>query len=749
MATITRILNFIQSMLIKASIVAVVRNAIFVILLVIAILFSIFLYTVIGTELKNMSIHAYSEVLHKQFEFIEYWLERRVEYIDKLSYNKKYFDQIKGNVVPVEVKRALDAIISEQGVYGLIAICNADGKVLYSTNSKVTIKTEIINKTILSDDILVHSSVAVKQEKHSIIPYLPVSAPIKNTAYYIICYIDLRSLLDSIQMVDLGKGGVSLIDDKGRTYLCSNSYNQNVNHKPDDEMNDKRHAMDLPVSVKKCLRTHRHGMAEYVNNYGIKVIGLWKWLSYFKTMILFEVPYSVVMKTVYRSLIFLAIMIGVIVAGSFGLAFMIAKNIKASLSRFIEVFSKAALGRIDQRYPVVFSINGNTIFQYDSAHNDYIRYEQSTDKPCFFWIGSIARHFNRQPLCKWILEKRYKSCTQCPVYKDNFSNEMDLIGVWFNNLMDKLSLVIKKSNELCFEILTAADEINTSTIDFSSNANDLASSAEEIMATVEQLDSSFTMIIDKVEMQNKNIKATNEKMDDLKKAIKSINNEIVTIQNATEEFIRFAKEGNEKLHGMMDSMNKVSRSSSDVMSIINIIDEISEQINLLSLNASIEAARAGEAGKGFAVVAQEISKLADQTAKRVKDIDSVIKENNSEISRSIQAIDEASSIIKKFVDGFNTISSLMNDMNGIMQNSVDRVRAQVQENAQRIFEMAQDIAIAIEEQKKASDEIVKSISIVNESSQIIAARSEELSASSQNMNSEINVLKQELSFFEF
>ena len=78
------------------------------------------------------------------------------------------------------------------------------------------------------------------------------------------------------------------------------------------------------------------------------------------------------------------------------------------------------------------------------------------------------------------------------------------------------------------------------------------------------------------------------------------------------------------------SITNITESSQQVTDIISIIDDISDKINLLSLNAAIEAARAGEAGRGFAVVADEISKLADQTAASINDIDSLIRKNNNE-----------------------------------------------------------------------------------------------------------------------
>jgi methyl-accepting chemotaxis protein len=85
----------------------------------------------------------------------------------------------------------------------------------------------------------------------------------------------------------------------------------------------------------------------------------------------------------------------------------------------------------------------------------------------------------------------------------------------------------------------------------------------------------------------------------------------------------------------------LSEKSKKIGQITKLIDEIADQTNLLAVNASIEAARAGEHGRGFTVVADEIGKLADSTAQSTKEIDSLIKLIQSDVSNAILSMEQS------------------------------------------------------------------------------------------------------------
>lgn len=128
-------------------------------------------------------------------------------------------------------------------------------------------------------------------------------------------------------------------------------------------------------------------------------------------------------------------------------------------------------------------------------------------------------------------------------------------------------------------------------------------------------------------------------------------NEIVSLADSSTNLTLLAKEsaenGNEQIHKQLLNMSNIYRSvdeiSNDVLvlseilgqmqQIVDIVTGISDQTNLLSLNAAIEAARAGESGRGFSVVAEEVRKLAEQTKNSVTNVSSLILNTNSQVDK--------------------------------------------------------------------------------------------------------------------
>lgn len=135
---------------------------------------------------------------------------------------------------------------------------------------------------------------------------------------------------------------------------------------------------------------------------------------------------------------------------------------------------------------------------------------------------------------------------------------------------------------------------------------------------------------------------------------------------------------NEKMTAVNGGMEELEASSNKIGEVLNIIQEISEKINLLALNAAIEAARAGEHGRGFAVVADEIKKLANGTNKSIDDINEQINTIQGRIKHSTSDVGDVTDAIKQ-IEEINTSitaavteqSSATEEMEGFVQELLE------------------------------------------------------------------------------
>jgi methyl-accepting chemotaxis protein len=173
-------------------------------------------------------------------------------------------------------------------------------------------------------------------------------------------------------------------------------------------------------------------------------------------------------------------------------------------------------------------------------------------------------------------------------------------------------------------------------------------------------------------------------------------------------------------------MNDIKESSKEIAHVIEVINDISDQTNLLALNAAIEAARAGEAGKGFAVVADEVRKLAERSQVAAKEIAGKIKQSLATIEDGDRYANESSEGLVKIQESTRQVSEALGQA--------------------RTF--AQRIAEACSEQSNGSSQIMDAIYQLDQITQQNSATSEESAAASEQLSAQALALQDLISKFK-
>lgn len=201
------------------------------------------------------------------------------------------------------------------------------------------------------------------------------------------------------------------------------------------------------------------------------------------------------------------------------------------------------------------------------------------------------------------------------------------------------------------------------------------------------------------------------------------------------------------IYNLEQAVNKVGTASGEIVEIVQLIGNIAEETNLLSLNASIEAARAGEAGRGFAVVASEIGNLANNSAdsvahisKLIEEVNALVKDAVKQAGDSAEDINESSNLIHEAIDTFEKIYANIEETSDLVDHMVEKIN-QVDEVATNVAAISEEQAASSDEILATSESMLEQAKGIAENSKHVAEESRSLTASSEELADQVRLFR--------
>lgn len=326
-------------------------------------------------------------------------------------------------------------------------------------------------------------------------------------------------------------------------------------------------------------------------------------------------------------------------------------------------------------------------------------------------------------------------------------SEIGQLSQSFDNMISNINALVKSSSDIAQKVFEDTGIVN-------SVASQTSASAKQVSMAIESISKGSAEQALSADKTNETIHGLADNISNSEQSLEmfaDIINDTKTIDANALETVNKLNERSEQtlevFNTIHNNISELNNSSKEIMKIINLIDDISEQTNLLSLNATIEAARAGEAGKGFTVVAGEVGKLAVQSKDATRLINKIIKSIQKQTISTVNVVEKGTDTFKEQLSAVKETNIAFKDIDKALNDIMSKIDI-LSETMNSISTMKDSATQSVEEIATITEETASAAEEVLATGQQQSISAEKLNQLASHLSEIVEELKQNIASFK-